>query len=752
MRRREFSVRIFRRSRSEAGRHSLGVDMRRTMFAAFAGLLVAGLVPAVAAAAPPGGEAPGAPGAHPSWLPADKTGFGTARAKASNVWFTLQGGRMSEVYYPDLSTPSIRSLDFVVTDGRTFATVDSSAHAQQVRRTSDDGLTYEQTITDDQHRWRIDKTYVTDPARATVLVDVEFTSLTGHPYRVYATADPDLTNDGSDDSARTDGNALLAHDAKTAAAVTASPAFTHTSVGYAGASDGPTQLAKTFKLVDYGTATKGNVVLTGQTTVDGVRARHVEVAIGLDAQENAALGAARASQRRSFDDVERAYDAGWRGYLHGVSGAPSSLKSADERSLYKASVLTLAASEDKLHPGAFIASPSMPWRFGNNDPQFSPSGTYHLVWPRDLYQIATGLLAAGDKPAAERALVFMFGTQQLTDGHLPQNSAVDGKPYWTSVQLDETAFPIILAQQLGRTDQKTWQGVRKAAEFLLAYKGDNGQPSPYTQQERWEEQDGWSPSTIASVIAGLVCAADLAQHNGAAADAARYLAAADSFRAGLARETITTNGPLSKSPYFVRLTKDGNADAGTRYNLGNSSVTMDQRAVTDAGFLELVRLGVYRADDPVILNSIKVTDAQIGYTTPNGQFWHRYTDDGYGEQADGSPWDFTFPAESRTTFGRLWPLLAGERGEYDLADGNRASAAQRLHDLARVSSSSDTMPEQVWDENAPSGQPGFPTGTPTASATPLAWTHAQFVRLAWAVRAGTVLEQPAVVRCHFLGC
>ena len=109
------------------------------------------------------------------------------------------------------------------------------------------------------------------------------------------------------------------------------------------------------------------------------------------------------------------------------------------------------------------------------------------------------------------------------------------------------------------------------------------------------------------MIAGLVCAADLATHNGAPADAARYLAAADKFKADLPKQTITTNGPLSKDPYFVRLTKDANANAGTTYNLGNSSVTMDQRAVTDAGFLDLVRLGIYRADDPVIKNSVRVT-------------------------------------------------------------------------------------------------------------------------------------------------
>ena len=724
--------------------------MRKLLLPALAGVLLAGMVPAVAVAQ--GGEAPGAPGAHPSWLPANKTGFGTARDRASNVWFTLQGGRLSEVYYPDLSTPSVRALDLVVTDGKSFATVDSSARSQQVRRTDADGLTYEQTITDDQRRWKLRKTYVTDTARTSVLIDVDFVSLTGRPYQVYAVADPDLTNEGSDDSARSQGAIAVASDAKTAAALTAEPAFSRTSVGYSGSSDGITQLKKSFTLKDYASAAKGNVLLTGQTSADGVRSRHVTLSLGMGAKSEDALANAKASQRRGFADAARAYDRGWKQYLRQVKEVPSSLKTKQERDLYKASVLMLAASEDKIHQGALIASPSMPWRFGDNDPEWSPSGTYHLVWPRDLYQIATGLLAAGDRDAANRSVDYMFGTQQLPDGHLPQNSHVDGTPYWTSIQLDETALPIVLAQQLGRTDAKTWQGVRKAAEFLLSYKADNGHASPYSLQERWEEQDGYSPSTIASVIAGLVCAADLAKANGAAADAKRYLDTADAFKAKLAQWTVTTNGPLSKDPYFVRLTKDGNANNGTKYNLGNSSVTMDQRAVTDAGFLELVRLGIYRADDPVIRNSIKVTDADIAFTTPTGQFWHRYTKDGYGEKADGSPWDYTFPAESRTTFGRLWPLLAGERGEYDLANGDRSTAAKRLRDLGRVSSSGDTMPEQVWDENAPSGQTGFPAGTPTASATPLAWTHAQYLRLAWSVQAGKVIEQPRVVRRHFLGC
>ncbi|UMP05657.1 glycoside hydrolase family 15 protein [Amycolatopsis sp. EV170708-02-1] len=428
--------------------------MRKLVFPALAGVLIAGLVPAIAEAQ--GGEAPGAPGAHPSWLPADKTGFGTARERASNVWFTLQGGRMSEVYYPDLSTPSVRALDLVVTDGTSFATVDSSAKAHQVRRTG--GLTYEQTITDDRRRWKLRKTYVTDPARTSVLIDVDFVSLTGRPYQVYAVADPDLTNEGSDDSARSDGASAVSSDAKTAAALAAEPAFSRTSVGYAGSSDGITQLTKSFSLKDYATAAKGNVLITGQTSADGVRSRDFTLSLGMGAKDSDALANAKASLRRGFNDAARAYDRGWTQYLRQVKDAPSSLKTMRERDLYQASVLMLAASEDKIHQGALIASPSMPWRFGNNDPEWSPSGTYHLVWPRDLYQIATGLLAAGDRDAANRSVDYMFGTQQLPDGHLPQNSHVDGTPYWTSVQLDETALPIVLAQQLGRTDAKTWRG------------------------------------------------------------------------------------------------------------------------------------------------------------------------------------------------------------------------------------------------------------------------------------------------------
>ena len=215
--------------------------------------------------------------------------------------------------------------------------------------------------------------------------------------------------------------------------------------------------------------------------------------------------------------------------------------------------------------------------------------------------------------------------------------------------------------------------------------------------------------------------------------------------------TLTTTGPYvspSTPAYYLRLTKDGNPNAPTTYSVGDSGPTLDQRAVVDPSFLELVRLGVVAPHDSNILSTIRVVDAQLSTLTPNGRFWHRYTGDGYGEQRNGAPWNVGFPPASQTTIGRVWPIFAGERGEYKLAAGQPAGAS--LHAMAAAANSSGLIPEQVWDQNPPSGQPGFAPGTPTFSATPLAWSHAQFIRLAWSIVAGRPVEQPTVVACRYV--
>jgi glucoamylase len=389
----------------------------------------------------------------------------------------------------------------------------------------------------------------------------------------------------------------------------------------------------------------------------------------------------------------------------------------------------------------------MPWAWGTG--LENPSGAYHLVWSRDLYEMATALLAAGDAGAANRALDFLFDRQQKPDGSFPQNSTVDGTPHWTNVQMDEVSDPIILAWMLHRTDAATYTArVKPAADYIVA----NG---PVTVQDRWENQGGYSPATIAAEIAGLVCAADIARANHDTASAAAYLRTADAWQQKVPSWTVTTNGPLSSSPYYLRLTKDGHPNAGTTYNIGDSGPGgIDQRAVVDPSSLELVRLGVKPATDPVIVNTIHVVDTQLGVGTPNGEFWHRYNRDGYGEQPDGSPWNVGFPAappgspwSSQATIGRVWPIFAGERGEYDLAAGQPATSS--LAAMTAVRNDGYLLPEQVWDAFPPSGEPGFPAGTGTFSATPLAWSHAQYIRLAWSITAAHPVEQPSVVACRY---
>jgi glucoamylase len=729
------------------------------------------------------GEAPGAPGEKAIWTEADKDGFGTSTTTESKVWFTLDDGKLTEVYYPDLGTPSVRDLQFVVSDGQTFAELESEATNQQVQLVDGQALAYRQINTDKSGDYRITKTYVTDPARSTVLIDVNFESLSGRAYQLYALYDPSLANDGNNDKATSQNGQLLASDDNVASALVGAPGFAQTSSGYKGASDGWTDLRSDYTMDwSYGSASSpGNVVQTAKTTVTGLSgSQHLTLALGFGPTTSAdpfseAQESAQGSLSTGFGTAQTDYSSGWHDYLSSLNPRPASANSsALLQTTYDVSVMTLAAHEDKTYRGAYIASPSMPWVWGTTSQLTGDildsrgandtSGAYHLVWSRDLYQIATALLAAGDRAGAERALTYLFEKQQKADGSFPQNSYVDGTPRWENVQLDEVAFPLVMAWQLGKKDADTYLNhVKPAADYVVA----NG---PQTPQERWENQGGWSPATIAAEIAGLVCAADIAKANGDQASAKRYLSTADTWQQNVEKWTVTTNGPLADHPYYLRITKDANPNAPTTYSIGDSGPSaIDQRLVVDTSYLELVRLGVKAANDPNIVQTLEVVDSKatvgpfstppyepqkrgLRVDTPNGTFWHRFNFDGYGETRDGGPWDIGYPAcdtlpkpclQSQKTIGRAWPIFAGERGEYELLAGGPAS--QRLSSIAKTGNAGYMLPEQVWDDFPPSGKGGFPAGEGTFSATPLAWTHAQFVRLAWSIQSGRPVEQPSVV-------
>jgi len=695
------------------------------------------------------GIAPGGPGATATWTPANKEGFGTALSVKSKVWYTLQDGRLSEVYYPDLSTPSVRDLEFIVSDGHSFAEQAYNSSTHVTRLVDASSLLYQQIDTEQSGRWRLTITYVTDPARSSLLLNAKFESLTHVPYQLYVYYNPSLTN-GMSESGMTQGKDFITSDNQAASALVATPAFTETSNGYLGTSDGWTDIHQHYHMEwHYSSAPNGNVVQTGRTPLNGVGQQHLTLSLGFSSVANDALTTAQQSLRTGFDTLTRMYATGWHRYLASLHQPPSSLTTSLERETYRVSEMVLAASEDKTYRGAYIASPTMPWAWGTG--LENPSGPYHLVWSRDLYEIATALIAEGDRAGAERALNFLFYRQQKPDGSFPQNSYVNGTPALTNLQLDEVADPIILAYQLGRHDSSTWAHIKLAADFLINFQ-QSGYAAPYSPQERWENQSGYSPATIASEIAGLVCAAVIAKANGDNTSAKRYLATADSWQSQVEKWTVTDNGPYSSQPYFLRLTKDGNPNAGTTYSIGDGGPSaIDQRRVVDPSFLELVRLGIKSPKDAAILNTLSVVDQQLGVVTPSGEFWHRYNLDGYGETRTGAPWGVTQP-NTFQTLGRMWPVLAGERGEYDLTVGNTSAARAALRTMTNAGNDGYLLPEQVWDNEPPSGQAGFPWGKGTFSATPLLWSHAQFIRLAWDIEAGRVMEQPQVVACRYVGC
>ena len=712
------------------------------------GLLV--VAPAAHAAKPP---APGAPGAIHTWAPADKHGFATAHQAGSPVAFTLRQAMLTEVYYPDLSTPSFRGLQFAVVDGSsvTRETVDDDdRHIERVspgvsaRVDALDGtLAYRQVT--GTSRWRLTKTWITDPARATVLARVRFEALKGSP-RLYVLADPAPGDDGNEDTGTSGAATLVASDDDGASAVAADPPLSETSSGYRGTASDPWQdLQDDGRLTGYDATQPGNVVQGARTALDGRTAQDMTLAIGFGSDAAGATAAAAGSLGSGFDAAKSAFDAGWAGYRATLKSPPASVASdAAMRRLYQHSTLVLAGLEDKTYSGAGIASPSMPWIWGTLtlEPNRQFSGPYHLVWPRDLYHAATAQKLAGDGAAARRQVRFLWSVQRA-DGAWWQNTRVNGTEKWTTVQMDQASLPIVLAWWLGMTSLDDWSHVRRAADYVVA----NG---PTTPNERWENQDGYSPNTIAAEIAGLVCAADIARRNGRADKAAVYEQTADDWQKSVEGWTATRTGPYSPKPYYLRVTKDGNPDDGSTYTLGDnhSPPTVDEREIVDNSFLGLTLWGVKRWDDATIRNSLQVGDNAgpfpLAVKTPSGTFWHRFTFDGYGEQPDGGDWDLFFGNPNNQTRGRLWPLLAGERGEYELLANQ--DAGPRLRSIANTANDGLMLPEQVWDDKPP---PGETSGKGDRSGTPLAWTHGAFIRLAWSIDAGEPVERPSIVACRY---
>jgi glucoamylase len=676
----------------------------------------------------PNNLARGAPGRDAQWTSAGKEAVGTSNTLESKVWFTLGRGVLDEVYYPTVDVANTRTLQFFVTGCDNNSLEGEAAATRRIEVTDTQSLSFRQTT--ETNLYTLTKSYTTDPERPVVLIDVEFKGRCRALQRLYVYYDPSLNNSGMHDSAWTEDGALVASDSDKASALVSSTGFDETTNGYFGTSDGLDELHKRgFLQSRYGRAADGNVVQVGEVR----SGTHFTLALGFGREAAEALRNARASLAKGFVKARAEYERGWHEYAKTLRRVD-----AKHQAQYDMAAMVLKAHEDKTFRGAMIASLSIPWGGGSNANEPNVGG-YHLVWSRDLYQVATAFYALGDKASADRALDYLFRVQQKPDGSFPQNSWLDGRPFWGSLQLDEVAYPLVLAYQLGRTDNETYvKHVRPAADFITK----NG---PFTPQERWEEKQGYSPSTIAAEIAGLTCAAEIARRNGDDASAAIYIATADDFARNVERWTATTTGVYGDKNYYLRLSFNEDPEDGAPFNVGNGGGEYDERSIVDAGFLELVRLGIKSPQDPLVAKSVAVIDKVIKVDTPHGATFYRYNHDGYGEMDDGRAWNWDGKYSGK---GRLWALLAGERGEYELAQGRHADAARRLDALAGFANAGLMIPEQVWD-SPESPRPEFKFGEGTGSATPLAWAMAQFIRLATNLQEGRNLDTPDLVAARY---
>jgi len=751
------------------------------------------------------GAAPDGPGAMSYFDLARKDCVGTARNTSSKVWYTVAGGVLSDTYEPTIDNTNVSTLQYVVTDGSSFTDLQTRDMTYTVSA-DPTGMACTVTATDAAHGYRLTTTYITDPARDTVLMNTRLSAIPGSGtnvagLHVYARLDAHVNGNGGGGMANAGANSGVVdtsggsgvpvvsstntvtdavnrtYAVPTYMAMAASRPAPQASVGYAGtASDGLTQLDTARTLTTYTSAPDGHVVATEELTP--ARDGTITLALGFGRTQGQAVGTANDSLRSPFFSIEQRYLGGWSSYDRGLRRPPVKLPgeaAGQARRLddtYYLSANVIKASEDKTFPGAIVASLASPWgqsvpagTESNGEPAYF--GSYREVFARDLYEAFTGLLVDGDLATARAAVRFLFDRQQLASGSMPRNSLLNGRaaPDTGGLQLDETSYPILMALQAGLGgDAQLWRDhIRPAADFLVA-------SGPTDGVERWEEQTGYSPSTIAAEIAGLTAASAIAARQGDPARARLYQATADDFQRSIRSWAVTTTGPDGPR-YFIRLSKTGDPNAAISYSLGNGGPTVDQRSVIDGGFQELVRLGELPVSDPDVQASLGVLDKQISVSTPSGTGYYRYgtsaaagSADGYGDcyqpsqtscTVTGAPW-----APTDTGTGHLWPVLSGERAESDIAAGDGAGAAPLLNAIRNFSSGVGLVPEQAWEDPDLAASPygsdpatasiGFTDGKAAGSASPLTWAQAQELRLILNLGAGRDLEAPAVTTRRYV--
>ncbi len=686
----------------------------------------------------------GGPGVTAHWTSGAKTLVGTATSARSRIWFTVNNGAIAEIYHPDVDQANTRVVRFLVTgeDGFFSDEIWDADHRVAWLEPGVPGCRIETQCK--RGRYTLSKEIITDPLRDVLLLRVRFTPKDGEPLRLFLSLDPHVGDEGENNHAwagQYKGEPMLfACRGELALAVAAAPALQRMSVGYIGDSDAYTLLSQGKSLPTANVAESGNVALTAEidyrrqdSAANEGAGFTISLACGADAAE--AGQQARAGLLQDFAKTRDLFVRDWREEqaryldLQDLGEGPVDV--------YRASTAVLESHQSKRFPGGFVASLSLPWGFAHTDKDV---GGYHVVWPRDLAESAMGKLAAGDARSARAALFYLACTQS-DDGGWSQNMWLDGTPHWTAIQMDSVALPVLLADKLRRDDALDGYDPRpmmhEAVRFVLKH-------GPVTEQDRWETTPGYSPYTMAVQVAALLAGADCADQRGAPGEAEFLRETADAWNDAIDELTYVEGTALAKAHgvpgYYLRMSPPRRIETRT---LGNLKILMPnhrwpknrQKAaeLVSPDALALVRFGLRAAEDPRIVNTVRVIDATLRHETRTGPAWQRATDDGYGETREGRPFD------GSTGIGRGWPLLAGERGHLELAAGRREEALHLLQTMSRQTSECGMLPEQVWDADDLPGRELF-NGKPTGSGMPLAWAHAEYIKLLRSLHEGAVWD------------
>lgn len=687
-------------------------------------------------------DAPGAPGMNPKWTSSSKSGIGKSLNPASRVAFTISHGILNEVYYPAEDIASIRDMEFLVSDGKEKFWEEKRDTLHKLRMVKDGVPAYIIKNTAKDGSFEIVKEIVTDPIRDTVLQRITFNNTDKKPFKLYCLLAPHINNQGFNSTgwvgAYKGVPMVFAQNGDISLALACSTDWIKRSVGYVGRSDGWTDLNQNKEMQwEYARAELGNFALTGE--IDLAKDGEIVVALSFGRSIEEAGNHARASLLDGFDKAQKMYVDEWIAWQDSLNPMNSKY--------HKVSAAVLRVHEASSFPGGIIASLSIPWGDDRDD---SEHGGYHLVWPRDLALSSGGFLAMGAHETTLRIINYLMSTQNA-DGSWPQNMWLDGESNWTGLQLDQVAMPILetyKAFERGAISDKRmkryWPLIKKAIVFLL-------KTGPYTEQDRWEEEHGFTPFTISTQISALLAGAAMANANGEKRLSDLCFNTADQWNGMIEKMLYVTDTNLANvvgvDGYYIRINpfKDLSAnDLGDRtihlknHDENNGIIKITELVSVDA--LALVRFGLRDAKDPKILNTLKVIDTLLKVETPKGLCWRRYNHDGYGEHENGDSYD-------GTGIGRAWPLLTGERAHYEVAAGNFKNA-EKLMTAMNNFSNNGLLPEQIWDAAAIPEKRLYP-GEHTGSVMPLTWAHAEYIKLCASLSSKKVFDMPSFTQARY---